>query len=234
MLRDSKIASLSFAICFIALLTIGGCGYVAEQHLVEMPPVTEVSIIPSEFLSLYDHDTLVTIKVEVTNSSFKNLSPAEGVIWKLIHQARDLGADAITGVQITPCYTHLSVVNYRLAFGEATAVIVHSDEVHKEFDSKKMITFVRMQSNMNPPAKNIPIIFSGFLQSYKYRPIKTVAIKLDELQTDESKKTEEALIQLLNLTRLAGGNAMSELKFKTHETGILAEALAVEQLPKTK
>ncbi len=234
MLRDCKTASLSVAACVTAFLAIGGCGYVAEQHLMEMPPVTEVSIIPSEFLSLYDHDTLVTIKVEVTNSSFKNLSPAEGVIWKLIHQARDLGADAITGVQITPCYTHLSGVYYRLAFGEATAVIVHSDEVHRELDSKRTITFVRIQSSMRPPAQNIPIIFSGFLESYNYRPIKTVAIKLDELQADESKKTEEALIQLLNLTRLAGGNAMSELKFKTHDTGILAEALAIEQLPGTK
>ncbi len=218
-------------IVFLTCLSIlSSCGYVAEQHLVEMPPVTEVSIIPSEFLSLYQHDTLVTMKVEVTNSSFKNLSPAEGVIWKLIHQARDLGADAITGVQIHPCYTHLSGVNYRLAFGEATAVIVHSDEVHREVDAKRTISGVRVQSSARPPAQSIPMIFSGFLEIYNYRPIKTVSVNLADLPGSDESKTEEAIIELFNLARSAEGNAISELVIETHENRTIAKALVIEQL----
>ena len=225
---------LTLVTLFLCLLTLVGCGYVAEKHLVEQPTVTEVSIIPSKYLSAYEHDTLVTIRVEVTNASFKNLSPAEGVIWKLFHQARDLGADAITGLKIAPCHTHVSGVTYRLAVGEATAVVVHSDEVHREKRDKTLTAFVRVQSSQLPPTKSMPMLFRAFLEHYNYRMLKTIKISIGELSANEEEKTEEALMELCNRARLAGANAISELSIETQGTDEIAQALAIELYPGKK
>jgi len=227
-------AGFTLVILFLCLLNLVGCGYVAEKHLVEQPPVKEVSIIPSKYLSAYDHDTLVTMRVEVTNASFKNLSPAEGVIWKLFHQARDLGADAITGLKITPCYTHLSRTTYRLAIGEATAVVVHSDEVHRETSGKIQTAFVRVQSTQLPPTKTMPMLFRAFLEHYNYRTLKTIKISMQELSADEEEKTEEALMELFRRARLAGANAISELSIQSEGTDEIAQALAIELYPGKK
>jgi hypothetical protein len=230
-------------------LLILNCGPHPRQKSIDQDADTrkdrhqEVILVLSPYLNQYSYDTLGSVEVKLKRRKSDKekslaelltglpppgdnpwLTTTEEMLTKLLKQARSLGANAITNLELGSYdrygYLHTEEIagHEHVVFAKAMALYLDGfTGLPPPSTIVKDRSYVRVQSTNYPIEKNVIVILSPFLKRSNHEKKGEVVVTLEGREQVQTTPTEEIIKRLMYEAALKGANAISELEIGSFE-----------------